>query len=175
MGSVPPESSGLGSLAQSARGKHLKQARGILIAIGVLTIVVNAILFALIESQVKQEIDKEVKKVQTQGRIVDQAKRKEIEEQAVRLGQLMAGGTILLGVVFVVFGIIVNRYPVPVTILSLVLYVASGVIFWVLNPESIAQGIIIKVIIVVALIKAVQAAIAYQKEQNRAAMMESGA
>jgi hypothetical protein len=41
----------LGSLAQSARGKQLNQARGILIVIGILTIVVNGIFLALAREQ----------------------------------------------------------------------------------------------------------------------------
>ena len=48
---------GLGSLAQSARSTSLKQARGILIAVGVLTLLVNGFFFLNAENEVKQVID----------------------------------------------------------------------------------------------------------------------
>jgi hypothetical protein len=71
---------------------------------------------------------------------------------------------VILGVIFVVCGIIIKAFPVPVTIISLVLYVLAAVGFGILHPPSLAAGLIIKVIIVIALAKAIQSAVAYEKE-----------
>jgi hypothetical protein len=53
---------------------------------------------------------------------------------------------------------------VPATALGLILYVGAFAIFAAMDPASIAQGIIIKIIIIVGLVKALQSALAYQKE-----------
>ncbi len=57
----------------------------------------------------------------------------------------------------------IKQYPVPISITSLVLYLGATVVMGVLNWQTLLQGIIIKVIVIVVLVKAVQAAIAYQK------------
>ncbi len=162
-----PAGTGLGSLAQSARSKKLKQARGILIAVGILTIIVNGIGLALLPSQVKNELDKEINKVKAQRMVVDQAKVKEVEAQILRYGYLASGVVIGLGVVFVILGLIVNQYPVPATLLGLVLYIGAVVILALLDPITIAQGIIWKIIIIACLLKALQTAIAYEKEKTK--------
>lgn len=163
-----PKPSGLGSLAQSARGKHLRQARGILIAIGVLTILANGAMFFLAESMVHDQIQKEVQKAGP-GMVFDQAKLRDIEESEVRERKLVFGGTALLGVVFILLGSVVKQYPVPATAIGLVLYIGGNVIFAVLDPKSMGGGIIIKIIIIVGLVKSLQAAIAYQRESQAAA------
>jgi predicted RND superfamily exporter protein len=55
---------------------------------------------------------------------------------------------------------------VPITIISLVLYLGATAIFAYLAPETIAAGIIIKVIIIIGLAKAIQAAIAYENDRR---------
>jgi hypothetical protein len=59
-----------------------------------------------------------------------------------------------------------------VTIISLILYIGAAVIFGILDPATLMQGIIFKVIVVVALAKAIQSAITFQHEQARAANPE---
>jgi hypothetical protein len=66
--------------------------------------------------------------------------------------------------VFIACGLLVQRHPVPVTITALALYLGSMAIFGLVNPASLASGLIIKIFIVIGLFKAVQAAIAYQKD-----------
>jgi hypothetical protein len=166
-------SSDLGSLAQGARRKQLNVARGILLAVGLLTIAVNAVFFAQIQANVDKLIQAEIQKVQGQGMVVDQAAVAKARESLVRLNTLLTGGALGVGVVFVVFGVIIKAFPVPVTVLALVLYVASAMVFGYFVPASLVQGIIMKVIIVIALIKSVQAAVAYQREKDQAAAAPS--
>jgi len=170
LGPLNPRKTGLGSLAQSARSKKLNQARWLLIIIGGLTIVINVIMIATLRSQVKAAIDAEIQK--TPGAIVDQAKRQALEDQAVRIGTIIGIFTVVLGAVFIFLGIIVHVFPVPATVIALVLYVGAAAVFGVLEPALLLKGLIIKVIIVVALIQAIIAAAAYQKEQNAARQLE---
>ena len=81
-------------------------------------------------------------------------------------GLVIYGGALALGVAFVVFGIIVKLFPVPITILSLVLYILSALVFAALNPMSLLAGLLMKVIIIVALSKAIKAAFEYEREKR---------
>lgn len=161
MGSPSDKSLGLGSLAQSARFKQLKQARNILLAIGVLTILVNVFLLANVRNGAKRVI------VGVPG---SPAQIQELEDHVVRVGAAIYGAVIFLGILFVVFGLTVKFYPVPITIISLILYVGAAAIFAVLNPTSLAQGAIIKVIIIIGLAKAIQSAVAFERERRQTAL-----
>jgi hypothetical protein len=162
----PPASAsmaGLGNLAQSARGKELKSARIIMFVVGILSVAVNMFVFSSADAQVQKEIDAEIAKLGP-GMEVDQEKVAEIKDQAVGATKLISGGGMVLGMIFVACGLLVYRYPVPATITALALYLASIAIFGMVNPASIASGLIVKFFIVAGLFKSVQAAIAYQKE-----------
>ncbi len=152
-----PKVGGLGSLAQASRGQQLKSARSTLIAIGVLTVVVNVIFMAILPGQVRQELQKNGQAANDQ-------------QLAIATGVAMSiqGVFLVLGIVFIVCGLLVKRFPVPATLTALVLYILSTVGMMGLDPASLARGIIIKIIIIVALVKAVQAAFAYQKEMQTA-------
>jgi hypothetical protein len=150
------------SLAQAARGKHLNTARNVLIAIGVLTILFNVFFLFQVPSQVRMELNQELARQRIAGNAAD---RPQAEQLMLMVSYAVHGGTILLGVVFIVCGLLVKRFPVVVTILSLVLYVASVAVFGVLNPATIPMGLVFKIIVVICLVKAVQSAFAYQREQ----------
>lgn len=162
----PQDNPKLGSLAQNARSTQLKSAKTVLFVIGVLTIIANGFFAVLAESAVKNQFDKEIREGQAQGLEFDQAKVQELQDAAVLTTRIFNGAFILLGVVFVVFGFIVEIYPVPVTILALILYGAGNAVTAIIDPTMIAKGLIIKIFIIVALVKALQAAIAFQKEQD---------
>lgn len=151
----------LGSLAQSAREKSLRNARTYLIVIGLITAVVNAFMVY----RMPEEVHQEVAKLQAKGHLID----RQAVEAAVRAGQVMAGAFVLLGIVFVALGITVKSYPVPITITAFVLYVGAAVVMALLDPETLARGLIIKIIVVIALLKSIQAAVAYQRELNASA------
>lgn len=148
----------LGNLAQAARGNQLKSARWIMIVIGILTLAANGFFFAT----ARQTIDAEVAKLRQQGMQVDVG---EIEN-AVRTQQLVCGTMAVLGIVFIVLGILVYKFPVPCTVAGLSLYLLSTLVFAVLDPTQIARGVIIKVFIVIGLFKSVKSAMAYQAERK---------
>lgn len=161
---------GLGSLAQSARKKELTTARTILIAVGILTIVVNIGLVIGARAIVNGQINDELEKVRSQGMAVDDAAVEEIRESSIRSIIVANSIAIGLGVVYVVLGFLVYRWPVPVTIAGLVLYLGSAAAYGALDPTTLARGWIVKLLIIAGLFKAVQAAIASEKEKNEAAL-----
>jgi hypothetical protein len=158
-----PVSQGLGSLAQTARSKQLKQARGILIAIGVLTILVNGFQLAFARSMAEEAVQEEVKKQGVAN--PDPASVKALEDQMVTAVYVVGSAVILVGVVFVVFGLILHKFPVPIAVTSLVIYLACAAIFGLLDPTSLARGWILKIIVIVGLVRTVQAAVAYSREK----------
>jgi hypothetical protein len=157
-------SAGLGNLAQSARGKELKNARVIMLFVGILTLAVNGFFFVSAEGNVQAEIDKEIRKLPA-GFVADPVKVAQVKSEAVRATRAIAAGGAFLGILFLICASLVQTYPVPVTITSLCLYLGGNAVFGMMDPSTLASGIIIKVAIVFGLFKAVQAALAYQKEQ----------
>ena len=73
----------------------------------------------------------------------------------------------VLGGVFIVLGALVHSFPVPITIVAMVLVVAYVIGLIILDPANIGRGIVIKVIVIVALAKAIQAAFAYEREKRK--------
>ena len=139
----------LGSLAQSTRQNHLGQTRTTLLVIGVLTLLINGGMF--LNSQ------------------------KEVEQVAVAPGdfdrvllfvRMIYGVAMAVGAYFILAGLLVKKYPLPMTITSLILYLAATAGIALLNPMLLAQGIIFKVIIIVGLVKSVQTAWNYQNEKE---------
>lgn len=162
-------SSGLGNLAQAARTKQLKTARGVLYFVGILTLLVNVGFCVFAENLVDAQIDQELAGLRSEGVEIDQAALAEFRAGAIRGIRIANGIGAVLGVVFIACGALVYKYPVPATILSLVLYIGSAAAFGALDPSTLARGWFIKIIIVVALFKAVQAALAYENERKQAA------
>jgi hypothetical protein len=143
----------LGSLAQAARTNELKQARGILIAIVVLTMAVNGFLLFNLPNEIHQTLQQQP---------LDPAEVEQVRRELTVYGYLLYGLPALLGLLFVVFGVIIKRFPVFITVTSLVLYVLSMAIFGYLDPTTLARGLIIKIIFIVALARSVQAALAFR-------------
>ena len=150
----------LGSLGQAARLKQLNSARAILVIVGVLTLAANAFMF----SNAEREIDDAIGKEMQPGMVIDQEKRAEI----INVVRMIYGGACALGAIFIVLGILVKKFPVPATILGLILYLGGNAVFALLNPGSLAAGALVKILVIIGLVKAMQAAFAYQKEVNEA-------
>jgi hypothetical protein len=150
-----PGSSGPGSLAHSARVKHLNQARRIMIVLGLALLLIHG--FNLINAK------NEVRDEQKNGPVgID-------EDVLVIVVQVVYGTFALLGLAFIVLGLVVRRFPIAATTLALALYVGFNGFLALLDPAALLGGIIFKIIVIVFLVKALLAAIAYQREQREAA------
>jgi len=161
-----PDSDDLGSLAQSARRTSLKNARRILFVLAGLQMIFGLFLLATAETVAKAEVAKEVKNM---GGGVDPATIREAEAEwmtGVRLAAAFVGG---LGIAFLILGVLVYKLPVAATVTALVLYVGAHLLDAAFDPAALFRGIILKVIVVVALVKAIQAAIAYERENKELA------
>lgn len=154
----------LGSLSQGARKKQLNSARNTLIVVGILTLLVNIFLFFNAENEIDRAIDGEIKKAGP-GAVIDQVQLKQAKEKILTGVRILYGGTAGLGLVFIVLGCLVYVAPVPIVITGLVLYIAANAIYGFLNPATLVQGLLFKIIIILLLARAVQAAFAYQKEK----------
>jgi hypothetical protein len=157
------EGAGLSSLAQSARAKQIKTARGILFFIGVMTVGFNMIMLFIVQGQ----IDDEVRKLGFN----PAAPPPEIQAQVRTLmlvNYAICIGFAFLGVVYLVLGFLTPRYPVTCTVTGLVLYITGYLVSGMIDPRQLGAGIIIKIIIVVFLFKAVQAALAAEREKQTA-------
>lgn len=166
---------GLGSLAQSARQKHFRRARTVLIVVGILMVLGHAAMCAIELPTVKDEIQNHLRK-SNPGVVFDPAVLQEAEETARRLLLLIHGGGVALGIAFIVLGIFVERAPVPITAIALVLFIGREIVFALIDPVNLASGWLIKIIFLVALVKALQAAIASQSEARSADLAtETGA
>lgn len=151
----------LGSLAQSARGKEINQARWILIAIGFLTMAGNGFFLYNTPNEVRQVLAQ-------QGNQLNPAQVEGVRQSLTAFCYLIYGGLSLLGFLFIVFGLIVKAYPLPITIASLVLYILANALLGYLNPMAILQGAVLKVFVVVGLFKAIKAARAYESDTKQA-------
>ncbi len=149
----------LGSLTTSARNKKLNQARASLIIAGILSIIMGVIPMIDTRNQIKKEVRK-----QNPFAIIPEAELTRV----VRLVQTIAAAYIVLGVIFIVFACIVHKYPVPITITGLVLYVGSLLVLVAISgdPAILFKGILWKIIILVGLIQGISTAVALEKERR---------
>jgi hypothetical protein len=155
--------SNLGNLAQAARKKQLNVARGILIFVGIVTLAVNGFSFAHAKQETEEVVQQEIRGVQARGQQADPVSVENERSRILRFCQAIYGSAIVVGTILIVLGFLVHRFPIPATVLGLVLYIGGIAVFGYIVPATLAQGIIIRIIIVVALIKSIQAAVAYQK------------
>jgi len=159
----------LGSLAQTARGKHLKQARNTLLTIGILIALLQAGFFFVEMGHVKDAFRKQVN--------LTPAQAQQAEMIALTFVALFHSLAIAVGIALVVLSFFVQRYPVPILITALVLYIGLQVVFTLVDRSNLLNiGIIVKIIFIVALVKALQAGLAAQREEREAqAAVEYGA
>jgi hypothetical protein len=162
----------LGSLTQQARVNQLQRARIILFIVGALTIVWNVIDIATIRSTFQNAVEKEIQKRGGPGVVqIDRRVLQQEEDKVFMFGCAVDGALILVGILFLIFGAIIYHFPVPVTITSLILYVLVTVAGMVLlslsdEPAPARSGIIVKILIIIALAKSIQSALAYEKERR---------
>ena len=157
---------------QAARSKPLVMARDILLVVGVVTVVVNCVYFADVGSMVAEEVSTAVEKTRALGWQTDEARMKLVWDQAMLTKRLTTAGTIAIGALFVVFGLVVQKCPVPITSASLVIYVGAAAVRAYLDPEAPMPEaptlrIVVSAVTVAALAIAILAAIAYRREQHR--------
>ncbi len=150
----------LQSLAQSARQNQLRQIRGTLIAIGILTIIGFAInLF---------NVPNEMRQAQQKGLVIpNQPGGPNVETVLLAVAYTLYGLGVLLGILYLILGALVHLFPVPITVATLVIYILQTVVCVVagLGLGSVVF-IIVRILFIIALARAVRTAFVYQREQR---------
>ena len=142
-------------LAQAARRKHLTQIRWTMGVVGLLTVAANAFNLATIRENVEQALWK-------QG----------VQQLPPDLNDLMlldetvAVIFMVLGVVFIALGFAAKFHPGLCTTVGLILYILGIAVGAFFEPASITRGIIFKVIVVLALLRAIGALRGHENEQT---------
>jgi hypothetical protein len=168
------QQSSLGSLSQSVRSKNLKRARISLIVAFVILLLQAGLEFATMEHQADQVIQKETKQLRP-GMVVDPEKVKEIKAAIIRIGNLYALGVLGMAIIFLFLAIFVNRFPLFCTVGGLILYLGYSLIRAYLitlgNEQggillAIFEGWLWKLIIIIGLVKGIQSAVTYHREEQ---------
>lgn len=133
-----------------------------MIVVGILTIIGNGFVAAMAEQFVNRAFEQELRNIPA-GQI-DQVKLQELKQQAITTTKLVSVAFCVVGALFLVLGFLVYRAPVATTATGLVLYIGGWAISGLLDPSMLIKGIILKVIIIAFLVRALKAAIEYQKE-----------
>lgn len=162
--------SNLGNLAQSAREKPLRVARGWLIFVGIMTILFNLFFLINLPNEVKSELDKQ--RQQAAARQMVLTNPSELETLIYVAGGVIYGGAVFLGVTFIVLACLMLRFPLVTTIASMALYLLAQVGFALLEPLSLLSGFLIKIIVIIVLVNAIKAAVAYERHQRQTAQFQ---
>jgi hypothetical protein len=166
----------LQSLAQAARSNKLKQVRGTLLAIGFFMVACNFIGLVSLPAQMRQAVVRPGGAPNAPGDLT----------VAHVAAMVVNSSAVFIGVLFFVFGFLVNRYPLPITVASLVVYglqslawllllVLSARIDAAVTGRGLGMSIIFRIAFFVALAKAVMTAYAYQHEQRADLAVAEGA
>ena len=151
----------VGSFAQSARGQEIGQARTILFVLGTLFVVGYGIMSAIAPMVTNTEIERAEKA----GEIAPE----QVEQSRIGLTAInyaIFGSSMALGVLFIIFGFIVKKFPAPITIASLALYILWILAAAIVNPFNLVSGLIVKIVVIVGLAKAIKAAFAYEQDKR---------
>ena len=146
-------------IAKKIARRSLQEPRALMFVIGLLTIAINSIGMARLRSDAEDLVHQH----ETQGHAVDRAKL----EAALRSAKLMNGGFVVLGIVFLGLGLAVNIHPVPTTVLALVLFLGGIAISAIIDPTTIAQGGLFKIVATVGLAEAIRSAVSYRRLELR--------
>ena len=112
-----------------------------MIFVGLLTIALNSILYLNATNEVAQ--------VMKAGDVAMS------EEALLRFVRIIYGSFIAVGAIEVLLGALIYQFPLFCPLTGLIIFVLANLIIGVLNPMSLVKGIIIKILVVMALVKAV--------------------
>lgn len=167
--SMSPNESGLGSLAESAQQNKLKGAKSLMWLLGVASIAFQSFLFFNSGNEYQKALEEQV--VLHGGSVaalekLDAETKAEVEKErtsVVSKLHLIYGAGIGLGAIFIACALLVNKKPVIATVTALVLYLGANAAWAAIDPTALAQGVIVKIAVIVGLVGAVKVAVAYER------------
>jgi membrane protease YdiL (CAAX protease family) len=163
----------LPSLTQQIRLQKLTVVRYVLLGLGGLICVLGIALIAGAKDVARAQVEKElrddgVKRAQLGPEELERVRK--YEERAGRILRLVGGLFTGVGIVYLIFAGFVKKYPLPITIMSLALYI-TGNALTLLNPQEpfafVAGTWWLSIGVIIALSMSLRVAIAYAREQRR--------
>jgi hypothetical protein len=128
--------------------KHIRSARFAIMFVAVVTIGVSIFFWFKLQDEIGT----------IPAALIDGAVQKAIAFQKVAIAS-----TFFLGLVFIGLFFWAKKNPFGASLTALIIYATSILVQAGMEPATLAKGIIIKVIIVLALVRGVQAGLAYKK------------
>ncbi len=119
----------------------LGTAQVILILVGIVSIALNTFLFINAPDEVQK--------------VMDGGDVRMSQEALLQFVQTFYGVFIAIGVIMLLLGALIYQFPVFCPLAGLILYILAIVVSGILNPMTLIKGAIIKVLVIVALCKAV--------------------
>ena len=142
------------------------KARKWLFAIALLTMLTGVIFYFIQKSEVEKQIDQA--RIQVAGIPPDELDERfkaatgmtwqeAIDHDRGMVNMLLAVN-LALGALYLVLWWWAKRKPLPAAVIALLLFITTHVINAVMQPESIYQGILVKILFTLALVRAITAA-----------------
>lgn len=142
------------------------KARKWLFAIALLTMLMGMIFYAIQKSEVEKQIDEA--RIQVAGIPPDQLDarfkaatgmtwQEAVDHDRGAVNMLLAVN-LVLGALYLVLWRWAKTKPLPAAVIALLLFITTHVINAVMQPESLAQGILVKILFTLALVRAITAA-----------------
>jgi len=122
--------------------------------------------FLRAEHQVERAIERQVQQLERRGLALDMKKVEQLKREAVRTTRRVNALAVGAAATFLVIGCYVPKYPVPATCLGLLGYLAGLALLVIIDQATMWKGLVVNIVIVLALIRAVQAAIAYESARG---------
>ncbi len=144
-GSIASTSAGQNLQAQELK-KKMKSARGALLAVAIIQVVVGFILYAALAGEAGKP-----NSLMTQADL-----------------NIMLVVILVIGAIYFGLWAWAKSAPFPAALTGLILYITIWFAEILMDPAAILQGILIKIIIIAVLVKAVQAGLEYRKLLDQA-------
>lgn len=170
----PTGSPTLGSVSHSYRKKNfqkaIKEARQLLILIGVLIIVGNVFMTWLQWSDVEKAFDETIRQEERNlapGMVIDRTKLGEARDVFYAGVYIVLGLMVAVGVILIALGMTVHLAPMPIAVSALAIYLGYHAILAVMDPTTIAHGWLWKFLMIAGLFKVISSAKAYQNDLRK--------
>ena len=128
--------------------KHIRSARFAIMVVAIITIIVSIVMWYMLQ----RDIDK------ASGNPLML-----INEKIVAFQKVAIASTFFVGLLFIGLFFWAKKNPFGASLTALIIYATSILVQAGMEPETLVKGIIIKIIIILALVRGVQAGLAYKK------------
>ncbi len=161
---APPSSKPLGSLVENKHRKQLKGARSSIMVVAVLTFLGAGVQWFLAQ-QASKELEAEVQKVRNDPTQVLLEDAVATQRSAVNELRAIAGAILITGFVYIGLFFWAKGNPFAANLTALILFVTIQLLAAALNPVTLAQGWLVKILVIAALVNGVKSGLAFKRLQ----------